>query len=183
MAGAPREDAMDPLYAFVLVVVAIFLGYTVATAVRRVGDNERGVVFRFGKAQPGPRGPGWVMIAPYGVDRMTVVDVRTGEVTVPPIHVATGDGEEVRIGAEIYYRVADPVRVAIEVPNHRLAVGKAAEGAIRSLVRDHDRADLSAVRAQLDEELTELLADLTEPWGIKVSQAELTEVAEAGSSA
>lgn len=167
-----------PLALFVATVVSIFLVYTAVTGVRRVGQHERGVVFRFGKPQARVRGPGLALIAPYGIDRMTAVDVRTGEVTVPPQTASTRDGAEVRLGAAVYYRVSDPVQVAVQVPNHRLAVAKAAEGTLRAIARDLTLADLTGSRAEVDEELTQTLASLTEPWGIAISQAEVTEIIE-----
>jgi regulator of protease activity HflC (stomatin/prohibitin superfamily) len=169
---------MDPLALFVTIVVAIFLTYTAITAVRRVGEHERGIVFRLGRALPAPRGPGIVLIAPYGVDRMKVIDVRTGEVTVPPQTTATKDGEAVRLGAAVYYRVADPVQVAVQVPNHRLAVAKATEGTLKAIARERDLAELTKRRGEVAEELTTTLGALTEPWGIAVSEAEITEVIE-----
>jgi regulator of protease activity HflC (stomatin/prohibitin superfamily) len=167
---------MDPLALFVLTVVTIFLVYTAITGVRRVGEHERGVVFRLGRVRPPVRSPGITLIAPYGVDRMKLVDVRTGEVTVPPQATATRDGVEVRLGAAVYYRVADPVQVAVQVPNHRLAVGKATEGTLRAIARERDLADLIGNPVDVGEELTETLRALSEPWGISVSEAEVTEV-------
>ena len=167
---------MDPLALFVLVVVTIFVVYTAITGVRRVGEHERGVVFRFGRVLPSVRGPGIVLIVPYGVDRMTLVDVRTGEVTVPPQTTGTRDGVEVKIGAAVYYRVTDPVQVAVQVPNHRLAVGKATEGTLRAIAREREFDDLVKRRGEAAEELTTTLRALTEPWGIALSEAEITEV-------
>jgi regulator of protease activity HflC (stomatin/prohibitin superfamily) len=135
-------------------------------------------VFRFGKVLPSARGPGVVLIAPYGIDRLKLVDVRTGEVTVPPQTAGTADGVAVRIGAAVYYRVVDPVQVAVQVPNHRLAMGKATEGTLKAIARERDLADLTKRRGEVAEELTTTLAALAESWGIKVSEAEVTEVIE-----
>jgi regulator of protease activity HflC (stomatin/prohibitin superfamily) len=169
---------MDPLALFVFVVVAIFLTYTGITGIKRVGPHQRGVVQRFGRTLPGSRAPGLAFIAPYGIDRITMVDVRTGEVTVPPQTTSTRDGVEVRVGAAVYYRVTDPGRVAVEVPNHALAIGKATEGALRAIARDVNLADLTGNRGEVDEELTATLATMAEPWGITVSEAQVTEVIE-----
>jgi regulator of protease activity HflC (stomatin/prohibitin superfamily) len=171
---------MDALALFVLIVVAIFLTYTAITGVKRVGAHQRGVVFRFRRPLPlpGSRPPGFTLIAPYGIDRITMVDVRTGEVTVPPRAISTRDGVEVRVGAAVYYRVSDAARVAVEVPNHTLAVGKATEGALRAIARDVNLADLTGNRSEIDEELTATLATMTEQWGITISEAQVTEVIE-----
>ena len=97
------------LIAVVLFVVLPLLG----AAIRVVQEYERGVIFRLGRLV-GPRGPGLFVIVPF-VDRMVKIDLRVVTMEVPPQEVITRDNVTVRVDAVVYFNVADPVRVAVDV--------------------------------------------------------------------
>ncbi len=55
--------------AIVVVIVAIFIASVVLSAIKIVKEYERGVIFRLGRVQGGPKGPGLFILLPM-VDRM-----------------------------------------------------------------------------------------------------------------
>ena len=69
--------------AIVVVVVAIVVVSVVLSAIKIVKEYERGVIFRIGRVQGGPKGPGIFLLVPV-VDRMVKVTLRTVTLDVPP---------------------------------------------------------------------------------------------------
>jgi regulator of protease activity HflC (stomatin/prohibitin superfamily) len=64
------------LVAIVVVVVAVVVVSVVLSAIKIVKEYERGVIFRIGRVQGGPKGPGLFILLPV-VDRMVKIDLRT----------------------------------------------------------------------------------------------------------
>ena len=69
--------------AIALVIVAIFVISVIASAIKIVKEYERGVIFRLGRVQGGPKGPGLFILLPF-IDKMVKVDLRTVTMDVPP---------------------------------------------------------------------------------------------------
>jgi regulator of protease activity HflC (stomatin/prohibitin superfamily) len=67
----------------IVVVVAIVVVSVILSAIKIVKEYERGVIFRIGRVQGGPKGPGLFILLPL-VDRMVKIDLRTVTMDVPP---------------------------------------------------------------------------------------------------
>jgi regulator of protease activity HflC (stomatin/prohibitin superfamily) len=68
-------------FAFVVVVVVVV--YVLISAVKIVKEYERSVIFRLGRVQGGPKGPGLFLLFPLA-DNMVKIDLRTVTMDVPP---------------------------------------------------------------------------------------------------
>jgi regulator of protease activity HflC (stomatin/prohibitin superfamily) len=64
-------------------VVLIFLASVLISAIKVVKEYERGVIFRLGRVQGGPKGPGLFILLPF-IDNMVKIDLRTVTRDVPP---------------------------------------------------------------------------------------------------
>ena len=78
-------------------------------------------MFRFGKVQPGVRGPGLTRITPVG-DRLQKVNMQIVAMPVPAQDGITRDNVTVRVDAVVYFRVDDPVTATVAVQNYLFAV-------------------------------------------------------------
>jgi regulator of protease activity HflC (stomatin/prohibitin superfamily) len=77
-------QAVGVSFAFIaLVVVVVVVASFLYSAVKVVKEYERGVIFRLGRVQGGPKGPGLFLLLPL-VDRMVKIDLRTVTMDVPP---------------------------------------------------------------------------------------------------
>ena len=74
----------------VLVLVVVSILYS---AVKVVKEYERGVIFRLGRVQGGPKGPGLFLLFPF-VDSMVKIDLRTITMDVPPQDVSEYQASE-----------------------------------------------------------------------------------------
>jgi regulator of protease activity HflC (stomatin/prohibitin superfamily) len=163
-------------FAFIVLVVAIVVVASVLySAIKVVKEYERGVIFRLGRVQGGPKGPGLFILYPL-VDRMVKIDLRTVTMDVPPQDVITRDNVPARVNAVIYFRVTDPNRSVIEVENHVLATSQISQTTLRSVLGQKDLDDLLTNREAINEELQRIIDEQTDPWGVKVSVVEVKDV-------
>ena len=161
--------------AIVVVIVAIFVVSVMLSAIKIVKEYERGVIFRLGRVQGGPKGPGLFILLPL-VDRMVKIDLRTVTMEVPPQEVITRDNVPARVTAVIYFRVVDPNKSVLEVENHVLATSQISQTTLRSVLGQKNLDDLLTNREEINEELQTIIDEQTEPWGIKVSVVEVKDV-------
>ena len=159
----------------VLFAVVLFVVFILASAVRIVKEYERGVIFRLGRVQGGPKGPGLFILLPF-VDKMVKIDLRTVTMDVPPQDVITRDNVPARVNAVVYFRVVDPNKSVIEVENHVLATSQISQTTLRSVLGQKDLDDLLTNREEINDELQKIIDEQTDPWGIKVSVVEVKDV-------
>lgn len=158
------------MYALAAALVVGFL----AAALRVLREYERAVMFTLGRFT-GVMGPGLIIMIPI-IQQMVRVDLRTRVLDVPPQDLITRDNISVRVDAVVYYRVRDPERSIIQVEDFRPATTQLAQTTLRSVLGQHPLDTLLAERDRLSNSLQEILDDLTEPWGIKVSNVEIKHV-------
>src|ERR671910_3758350 len=119
--------------AIVLLIVVIFVVSLILSAIKIVKEYERGVIFRLGRVQGGPKGPGLFILIPF-VDKMVKIDLRTVTLDVPPQDVITRDNVPARVNAVLYFRVVDPNKSVIEIENHVLATSQISQTTLRSVL-------------------------------------------------
>jgi regulator of protease activity HflC (stomatin/prohibitin superfamily) len=174
--GLALLQAVGIGFAFIaLVVVAILVASVLISAIKVVKEYERGVIFRLGRVQGGPKGPGLFLLFPL-VDNMVKIDLRTVTMDVPPQDVITRDNVPARVNAVIYFRVVDPNRSVLEVENHVLATSQISQTTLRSVLGQKDLDDLLTNREAINDELQNIIDEQTDPWGIKVSVVEVKDV-------
>jgi regulator of protease activity HflC (stomatin/prohibitin superfamily) len=161
--------------AIVVLILAIFIVAVVLSAVKVGKEYERGVIFRLGRVQGGPKGPGLFILLPM-IDRMVKIDLRTVTMDVPPQDVITRDNVPARVNAVVYFRVVDPNKSVIEVENHVLATSQISQTTLRSVLGQKDLDQLLTNREEINEELQAIIDEQTDPWGVKVSVVEVKDV-------
>jgi regulator of protease activity HflC (stomatin/prohibitin superfamily) len=156
-------------------VAIVVVASVLSSAIKVVKEYERGVIFRLGRVQGGPKGPGLFLLWPL-VDMMVKIDLRTVTMDVPPQDVITRDNVPARVNAVVYFRVTDPNRSVIEVENHVLATSQISQTTLRSVLGQKDLDDLLTNREAINEELQRIIDEQTDPWGVKVSVVEVKDV-------
>ena len=162
----------------VLYALAAALGLGVlwlGTNLRVVKQFERGVVFRFGRVQTGVRAPGLTMLIPIA-DRLTKVNMQIVTMPVPAQDGITRDNVTVRVDAVIYFNVADPVRVAVDVQDYMSAIGQVAQTSLRSIIGKSDLDDLLSNREHLNQGLELMIDSPALGWGVHIDRVEIKDV-------
>ncbi|HET8794776.1 MAG TPA: slipin family protein [Arthrobacter sp.] len=157
-----------------LVVAALVVVYIVTRAVKIVPEYERGVIFRLGRIQA-PKGPGIFVIAPL-LDRMQRVDLRTHTYDVPAQDVITRDNVTVQVNAVAYYNVVDPVRAVLSIEDYRVGTQQVAQTTLRSIIGQTSLDDLLTKRDEINQQLQQVIDEVTDPWGVKVTIVEVKDV-------
>jgi regulator of protease activity HflC (stomatin/prohibitin superfamily) len=158
-----------------LAVVAVLLIFLISASVRITREYERGVIFRLGRLNSPPRGPGIFFLIPI-VDKMVRVDLRTVTLNIPPQEVITKDNVPVRVNAVAYFRIIDPERAIVQVENYMVATSQIAQTTLRSVLGQHVLDELLSERDKINAILQEIIDEATSPWGIKVSIVEVKDV-------
>ena len=164
--------------ALVIIIVLIVLGgaVTAARSIKIVQQFEQGIVFRFGRIEAKPRGPGVTVIRPIG-DRMQKVNMQIVAMAVPAQDGITRDNVTVRVDAVVYFRVVDPIKATINVQNYLFAISQQAQTSLRSIIGQSEMDQLLAERESVNRELRRVIDEPTEgPWGIRVERVELKDV-------
>jgi regulator of protease activity HflC (stomatin/prohibitin superfamily) len=157
------------------VIVAVLVLVTILASLRMCNEWERKVVLRLGRFT-GVRGPGIFFLVPYIEQTPVTMDVRVVTDTFTAEQTLTKDGASVRLDAIMYWRIVDAGRAAVRVANYRAAVSGAAQGALRDIIGRNDLSTLLSHRRELDEQLTVVLDEQTEDWGVKVQSVQILDI-------
>ncbi len=155
---------------FIILVVIIF----VASAIKVVPEYQRLVVFRLGRCIGG-RGPGLVILIPF-VDRAVRVDLREQVREIPAQTSITLDNAPISIDFLWYYKVFDPVESVLQVGNFEMAAQGIATTTLRSVIGGIALDDVLSQREKINQSLRARLDEVTERWGVKVTNVEIREI-------
>ena len=141
-----------------------------------VTQYEQGIVFRFGRALPGLRGPGLTWVNPF-TDRLRKVNMQIVVAAVPGQEAITRDNVTLKVDAVVYYRVIDALKAIINVQNYTYAVSQVAQTSLRSVIGQSDMDHILSERDKINAHLKDIIgAPTKEPWGIRVERVEIKDV-------
>ncbi len=160
------------IVAIAVIVVALLAG--AAAGIRIVREYQRVVIFRLGRSS-GARGPGLVLINPI-TDRVTLVDLREQFLEVPHQVAITKDNASIAIDFIIFTKVFDPTMSVLAVRDFRGAALNIAATTLRAVVGDMSLDEVLSKREDMNNTLRFKLDDVTERWGVKVTNVEVREI-------
>ncbi|MEU7740929.1 SPFH domain-containing protein [Nonomuraea sp. NPDC049158] len=159
----------------VLGLIVLLTVWVAVSAIRVVNQVERGVVFRFGRAQREVRPPGITFLIPVA-DRMKKVNIQIVTMPVPTQEGITRDNVSVQVDAVAYFRVVEPLRAAIAVQDYLFAIEQVAQTSLRSIIGKSDLDDLLSNREQLNKGLALMIDSPALGWGIHIDRVEIKDV-------
>ena len=145
-----------------------------ASAIRIVQEYERLVVFRLGRCV-GERGPGLVLLIPF-IERGVKVDLREQVREIPHQTSITMDNAPIAIDFIWYYKVVDAIQSVIQVGNFEAAAQGMATTTLRSVIGAIALDDVLSQRDHINQTLRVKLDEVTERWGVKVTNVEIREI-------
>jgi regulator of protease activity HflC (stomatin/prohibitin superfamily) len=162
----------------VLIVLAAVLALAIVVlgmSTRVIKQFERGVVFRLGQVEARPRQPGLTFLVPF-VDRLQKVSLQIITMPVPAQDGITRDNVTVRVDAVVYFRVIDPLRVAVDVEDYLAAVAQVAQTSLRSIIGKSLLDDLLCDRERLNQGLELMIDSPAAEWGVHIDRVEIKDV-------
>ncbi|MEZ0396436.1 MAG: SPFH domain-containing protein [Anaerolineales bacterium] len=156
--------------AFIVILLVIFL----ANAIRIVPEYQRLVVFRLGRCI-GTKGPGLILLIPV-IDRAVKVDLREQVREIPHQTSITKDNAPISIDFIWYYKVLDPTESVLQVSNFEAAAQGMATTTLRAVIGGIPLDDVLSEREHINTMLRTRLDEVTERWGVKVTNVEIREI-------
>jgi regulator of protease activity HflC (stomatin/prohibitin superfamily) len=154
----------------VLVLALAFL----ANTIRIVPEYQRLVVFSLGRCI-GAKGPGIVLIYPI-VYRAVRADLREQVREIPHQTSITKDNAPISIDFLWYYKVLDPTESVLQVGNFEAAAQGMATTTLRSVIGGMSLDEVLSEREHINNMLRTRLDEVTERWGVKVTNVEIREI-------
>ena len=154
----------------ILLLAAIF----VANSIRIIPEYQRLVVFRLGRCI-GSKGPGLLFLIPV-VDRGVRVDLREQVRDIPHQTSITKDNASIAVDFIWYYKVLDPMESVLQVGNFESAAQGMATTTLRAVIGGIPLDDVLSEREQINKMLRTRLDEVTERWGVKVTNVEIREI-------
>lgn len=145
-----------------------------ASALKIVQEYERLVVFRLGRCI-GERGPGVVLLIPF-IDQGQRVDLREQVREIPHQTSITLDNAPIAIDFIWYYKVVDAMQSVLQVGNFEAAAEGMATTTLRSVIGGIPLDDVLSQRDHINQMLRVKLDEVTERWGVKVTNVEIREI-------
>jgi regulator of protease activity HflC (stomatin/prohibitin superfamily) len=153
------------------IVLAIII---LASAIRIVPEYVRLVVFRLGRCI-GAKGPGIVFLIPV-VDRGVAVDLREQVREIPHQTSITKDNAPISIDFLWYYKVLNPTESVLQVGNFEAAAQGMATTTLRAVIGGIMLDEVLSEREHINNMLRTRLDEVTERWGVKVTNVEIREI-------
>ena len=154
-------------------VVLVLLGF-LFQSIRVVPEYERLVVFRLGRCV-GAKGPGIVILIPI-VDRASKVDLREQVREIPHQTSITKDNAPISIDFLWYFKVLDPTESVLRVGDFDAAAQGMATTTLRAVIGGMVLDDVLSEREHINSMLRTRLDEVTERWGVKVTNVEIREI-------
>jgi len=154
----------------ILVIGFIFI----ANAIRIVPEYQRLVVFRLGRSI-GAKGPGIIFLIPI-VDRAVRTDLREQVREIPHQTAITKDNAGISVDFIWYYKILDVVESVLAVGNFEVAAQGMATTTLRAVIGGISLDDVLSEREKINTMLRTRLDEVTERWGVKVTNVEIREI-------
>jgi regulator of protease activity HflC (stomatin/prohibitin superfamily) len=155
-------------------VAVVLLLIILPMAIKIVPEYQRMMVFRLGRAI-GTKGPGMIFLIPI-VDRGIRVDLREQYLEIPHQTAITEDNAPISIDFIVFTKVVDAQMSVVAVQNFEGAAQNVAATTLRSVVGDMSLDDVLSKREHMNEILRTKLDEVTERWGVKVTNVEIREI-------
>lgn len=152
-----------------VVVIAI-----ATSVIRIVPEYHRLVVFRLGRCV-GDRGPGLVILIPF-IDRAVRVDLREQVREIPHQTSITKDNASISIDFLWYFKILDPTESVLQVGNFEAAAQGMATTTLRAVIGSIALDEALSERDHINNMLRTKLDEVTERWGVKVTNVEIREI-------
>ena len=172
--GIRRFISPSMLIILLVVVIAVYAMF----GFYQVDQQEKGVVFRFGKVQNETRPPGLRWNPPI-IDVVEMVNVTRINSSEHAAQMLTEDENIVAVNLVVQYRIADPLLYAVEIRNPTESLRHATESALRHVVGSSTMdAVITEGRAELGFEVQDRLQSYVDRYqtGIRVSKVNIDNV-------
>ena len=165
------DESVTGSLAITLISALVFL---IILGLRVLDQYEQGVILTLGK-YTGMKKPGlrWILV---GIQKMTIVDMRTKVVDVPDQNCITKDNVSLNVNAVLYYMIDAAEHAVLKVENYDRAVSQLAQTTMRDVVGEVTLDDLLTQRDTLSARIKNIVDKVSDEWGIRVESVNLKHI-------
>ena len=181
----------------IIIVIALFVVSSILSCIKVVRQAETIVIERFGKfdriLQSGlniivpimdrPRAIFWrnkktdISGVEYVITtERNVIDLREQVFDFAKQNVITKDNVNIEIDAMLYFQITDVHKAVYEIANLPDAIEKLCKTNLRNVAGKMDLDECLTSRAVINSELSRVMDDATDKWGVKVNRVELKDI-------
>jgi regulator of protease activity HflC (stomatin/prohibitin superfamily) len=181
----------------IIIVIALFVVSSILSCIKVVRQAETIVIERFGKfdriLQSGlnvivpimdrPRPIFWrnkktdISGVEYVITtERNVIDMREQVFDFAKQNVITKDNVNIEIDAMLYFQITDVHKAVYEIANLPDAIEKLCKTNLRNVAGKMDLDECLTSRAVINSELSRVMDDATDKWGVKVNRVELKDI-------
>ncbi|MBO4792830.1 MAG: SPFH/Band 7/PHB domain protein [Clostridia bacterium] len=166
----------ENFWTIVLIIAAVvFIIVFLSRNIRVVPQTSEFIIERLGKFKK-KWSAGLHLKVPF-IDRVAnVVTLKEQILDSPPQPVITKDNVTMQIDTVVYYRVFDSVMYTYGVVNPISALSNLTATTLRNIVGDLELDETLTSRDSVNGEMTAILDEATDKWGIKVNRVELKNI-------
>lgn len=157
------------------VIAGLVVGAVCAMCVHVTMQWERAVVMRLGKFNR-VAGPGVYFTIPIIEFTTSVVDQRMRCTYFSGERILTADLVPVDVDAVFFWTVWDPRQACTEVENYESSVSRTAQACMRDVIGSMEIEEMATRRAQIDAEIRDQIATITEQWGVSVATVKIRNI-------
>ncbi|EDV47751.1 band 7 protein AGAP004871 [Drosophila erecta] len=174
--NVPPTLAEKTLFVLSMILIVLFLPWSLFICLRVMSEYERAVILRLGRLRPKPpSGPGLIFLVPC-IDDLAIVDIRTRSFDLHRQEILTRDMVTISIDGVVYYSIKSPFDAMLQVSDAEEATEKLAMTTLRNVAGTHKLMDLLSSKEYLSNQIEGILYNSTEPWGIRVERVEIKEI-------
>ena len=181
----------------IIIVIALFVVSSIVSCIKVVRQAETIVIERFGKfdriLQSGlnvivpimdrPRPIFWrnkktdISGVEYVITtERNIIDMREQVFDFAKQNVITKDNVNIEIDAMLYFQITDVHKAVYEIANLPDAIEKLCKTNLRNVAGKMDLDECLTSRAVINSELSRVMDDATDKWGVKVNRVELKDI-------
>jgi regulator of protease activity HflC (stomatin/prohibitin superfamily) len=161
------------------VAFGIFAIIALVSSIRTVRPIARGLVERFGKYNRFAN-PGLVFILPFGIEKLTKVNITEMMVDAGGQEIITKDALNASVDAQVYFKVkTDETSVKASeynVFNYKVQIVALARTTLRNIIGTMNLMEANSERGKINKSLYDQLTVETQNWGIEIVRTELKEI-------
>ncbi|MCQ2427741.1 MAG: SPFH/Band 7/PHB domain protein [Clostridia bacterium] len=167
---------MDPVMkAIIIAIVVIAVIILISKNIRIVPQTSEFIIERLGKYKK-KWGAGLHFKLPVFDRIANTVTMKEQILDSPPQPVITKDNVTMQIDTVVYFRVYDSVLYTYGVVNPMSALSNLTATTLRNIVGDLELDETLTSRDSVNGEMTAILDEATDKWGIKVNRVELKNI-------
>ena len=157
------------------IIIAVILIAIIVANVRIVPQANAFVIERLG-AYNSTWGTGLHIKIPF-IDRIArKVSLKEQVIDFPPQPVITKDNVTMQIDTVVFYRIVDPKLYTYGVERPMMAIENLTATTLRNIIGDMELDATLTSRDTINSQITQVLDEATDAWGIKINRVELKNI-------